>query len=125
LVLPLPLSQFSALGPIDSQEAQTMSTTTKKTFGRAPYVRVKVKIDRGYITIRGSIRRPACRVPLADVETVTVETTGMMNRKALIQLVGRGTILGQVAVVGMGAGSKSYRAADWIRSERALATPTG
>lgn len=96
--------------------------STKRSFGRLG-AKLVVEFDDRYLTVKGSLGADRARVPIEDVETATVQAgtmgAGPANmRQTYLQLIGRGTVLGQAAVnTFMGRARAADEAAEWIREE--------
>ncbi len=94
-----------------------------KTFGRRPGAKVHVEFDDRYLTVKGSIGADRARVAIEDIDTATVHSGTMGQgpanmRQTFLQLVGRGTVLGQAAVNTLaGRAGAAEEAAEWIREE--------
>jgi hypothetical protein len=101
-----------------------------RTFGWRPGAKVRVEFDDDWLCVRGTFGAQQARVPIADVETVTVEVTALGQgpsnmRQTYVQLVGKGTVLGRAAVNTMvGRAGTADEAAEWIRQELARRRPT-
>ncbi|HET9848679.1 MAG TPA: hypothetical protein VFR68_09015 [Candidatus Dormibacteraeota bacterium] len=102
-----------------------MSTKTAKTFGWRPGAKIHVEFDDRYLSVKGSLGADRARVAITDVETATVTVSNMGQgpanmRQTYLQLIGRGTVLGQAAVTTMaGKAGAADEAAEWIRGELA------
>jgi len=96
-----------------------------RTFGWRPGAKIRVEFDGDWLVVRGTLGAQQARVPIADVETATVDVTALGQgpsnmRQTFVQLVGKGVVLGRAAVNTMvGRSGAADEAAEWIREELA------
>jgi hypothetical protein len=112
---PPPSSSTEALPPPASNHRRDLrSLTLEKTFGL--FGGCKVKIDKGYIEIKGSPMGARARVPIDAVEFAVVQrsTQGTpVSGQAQLVLIGAGAELGH-ADLPLGKRKAGEQAAEWI-----------